>query len=154
MNPKFRKKLLTFFIFIFCLFQHHSSKAQNNNVPKVVTDSFYSIFPDAKEITWYNALTYCKATFKNGQSQIKSTFSLKGELIKNELMITFNQLPDTVQASFKSSKYANIPIKEIIKVEEKRKVHYYRITVMKGAVNKTSLQFSTGGKLVSERNFL
>ena len=141
-------------ILLLTLFLFHYSNAQNKSISTVVLDSFNARFPNASAVVWNDMFTSCRASFKTGTTEMKATFSGKGNWFRTETKITYDLLPDSVKEGFKKTKYANIPVKDASKTEEKNKPVQYRITVMKGAVNKTGLVFSTEGALVSEKNFL
>ena len=143
-----------YFILVLTLFKFPFSFAQNKTIPVVVSDSFNARFPNATAVLWNDMFTSCRATFKIGTDEMKATFSSKGNWYRTETKINYDLLPLTVQEGFKKTKYANIPVKDATKTEEKNKPILYRITVMKGAVNKTGLVFSTEGALISEKNFL
>ncbi len=139
---------------LLALFLFHYSNAQNKSISTVVLDSFNARFPNASAVVWSDMFTSCRASFKVETAEMKATFSSKGNWFRTETKITYDLLPDVVKEGFKKTKYANIPVKDVSKTEEKNKPIQYRITVMKGAVNKTGLVFSTEGALVSEKNFL
>ncbi len=141
-------------ILLLNLFLFQFLNAQNKSISTVVLDSFNARFPNATAVVWNDMFTSCRVTFTIGTAEMKATFSSKGNWFRTETKITYNLLPDVVKEGFKKTKYANIPVKDVSKTEEKNKPIQYRITVMKGAVNKTGLVFSTEGTLISEKNFL
>ena len=141
-------------VLLLILFSVQLTYAQNKSISTVVLDSFNARFPNATEPIWNDMFTSCRVSFKMGATEMKATFSSKGNWFRTETKITYDLLPDAVKEGFKKTKYANIPVKDASKTEEKNKPIQYRITVMKGAVNKTGLVFSSEGALISEKNFL
>ena len=130
------------------------SNAQYGKSPAIVLDSFAVKYPNATAIAWKGNNYSFKATFKMGDNEIKSAFSTKGKWLGAETKMIYNNLPAEVKDGFMKSKYAVIPIRDIAKLEEEGKPLQYRITVMKGTLNKTSLVFSNTGELMSDKNFL
>ena len=144
------------YLSVFCLlmFTTTISKSQYGMTPAIVIDSFAAKYANTTAIVWKGNNYSFQATFKMGDNEMKSAFSTKGKWLGTETKMIYNNLPAEVKDGFMKSKYAVIPIRDIAKLEEKGKPLQYRITVMKGTLNKTSLVFSNTGELMSEKNFL
>ena len=144
------------YLSIFCLliFLTTISNAQYGKPPAIVIDSFEAKYTSATTLVWKDNNYSFQAAFKMGNSEMKSTFSSKGKWLREETKMIYNNLPAEVTDGFMKTKYAAIPIRDIAKLEERGKPLQYRITVMKGTLNKTSLVFSNTGQLMSDKNFL
>ena len=146
--------LKKYFFTVAILVASFAGKAQLRKIPAAVTDSFSLKFSNATAVEWKDKLSSFQAAFKDGKKEVKASFLGKGVWLRTETRLLFDDLPAEVKEGFKKSKYADTPVKDVAELEEKNKPTQYRITVMKGPLNKTSIVFSKTGQLVSDKNFL
>lgn len=131
----------------------YSASAQFRKIPAVVTDSFKVKFENASGVSWKDKLTSFQADFKQGDKEMKASFSSNGEWIKTETKHTYQSLPADVKDGFKKSKFADLSVLDVLQVDEKDKDTQYRIIVKKNDVAKRSLVFSKTGQLISDNAF-
>lgn len=127
-----------------------SANAQFRKIPAEVTDSFKAKYANASGVSWKDKLTSFQAEFKQGDKEMKASFSSTGEWIKTETKHSFESLPSDVKDGFKKSKFADLNIVDVLQAEEKDKETQYRIVVKKNDIAKRSLVFSKTGQLVSD----
>ena len=145
------KKLL---FSIVILFSVASVNAQFRKIPAEVTDAFKAKYATASGVSWKDKISAFQADFKIEDKDLKATFSSKGEWLKTETKHSFEKVPLEVKDGFKKSKYASLPVQEVMKIEAKDEVTQYRLTVKKNDFNKRYLIFSTEGQLVSDNTSL
>ena len=141
------KKSVFSFVLLLVMF---SAKAQFRKIPAVVTDSFKVRFENASGVSWKDKLTSFQADFKQGEKEMKASFSSNGEWLKTETKHTYQSLPAEVKDGFKKSKFADLNVLDVLQVDEKDKDTQYRIIVKKNDVAKRSLVFSKTGQLTSD----
>ena len=141
------KKSVFSFVLLLVMF---SANAQFRKIPAVVTDSFKVRFENASGVSWKDKLTSFQADFKQGEKEMKASFSSNGEWIKTETKHTYQSLPAEVKDGFKKSKFADLNVLDVLQVDEKDKDTQYRIIVKKNDVAKRSLVFSKTGQLTSD----
>jgi len=127
-----------------------AASAQFRKIPAAVTDSFKAKYENASNVSWKDKLTSFQAEFKQGDKEMRSTFSSSGTCIKTETKHQYESLPLEVKDGFKKSKFANLNIIGVLEVEEKDKGEQYHITVKKNDIAKRSLVFSKEGQLISD----
>jgi hypothetical protein len=128
-----------------------SANAQFRKIPAEVTDSFKAQYANASQVTWSDNLTNFQATFKLGNDNVRAYYNSKGEFIKSEKNITFNELPVEVKDGFKKSKYAEWTVKDIRYVAEKGKQTQYRLQVIRNNdIIRKNLIFSTTGQMLDD----
>jgi hypothetical protein len=145
-----RKWFFSFVFFITVV----SANGQFRKIPAVVTDAFKAKYGNASAVSWKDKFSSFQADFKVGNTEMKSTFTSKGEWLKTEKKHAFVSIPTDVKDSFKKSKYADLTVSEIIEVEEKDKQTQFKMTVKKGDLNKKRLVFAKTGQLVSDNSLL
>lgn len=131
-----------------------SSNAQFRKIPAVVTDAFKAKYEDASGVSWRDKLSSFQADFKLGDKEMRSTFSSKGEWLKTETRYDYVSVPGDVKDGFKKSKYAELSVQEVTRIEEKDKPVQYKIMVKKNDFNKRYLVFSKTGQLLSDNTSL
>jgi hypothetical protein len=142
------------FFSLVVLFTVASANAQFRKIPAEVTDAFKAKYATASGVSWKDKISSFQADFKIDDKDMKSTFSSKGEWLKTETKHSFEKVPLEVKDGFKKSKYANLPVQEVMKIEEKDEVTQYRLMVKKNDFNKRYLIFSTEGQLISDNTSL
>ncbi len=141
------KKCMVSFVLLLAMF---SANAQFRKIPAEVTDSFKVKYENASGVSWKDKLTSFQADFKQGDKEMRATFSPGGEWMKTETKHSYESLPPDVKDGFKKSKFADLTINEVLQVEEKDKETQYRIVVKKNDIAKRSLVFSKTGQLISD----
>jgi len=142
----FKKWMFSFVLLLVMV----SANAQFRKIPAEVTDSFKAKYANASGVSWKDKLTSFQAEFKQGDKEMKASFSSTGEWIKTETKHSFESLPSDVKDGFKKSKFADLNIVDVLQAEEKDKETQYRIVVKKNDIAKRSLVFSKTGQLVSD----
>jgi hypothetical protein len=128
-----------------------SANAQFRKIPPEVTDSFKARFDKATQVSWTDNLINFQATFKLGNDNVRAFYNSKGELLRSEKNVTFEELPLNVKDGFKKSKYADWTVKDIRYIEDKDKQVQYRLQVVKNSdIIRKNLLFSTTGQLVDD----
>ncbi|MDB5246343.1 MAG: hypothetical protein JWQ40_737 [Segetibacter sp.] len=140
------KKLIFSYVLLLLMF---SASAQFRKIPAEVTDAFKAKYATATGVSWRDKLSSFQADFKVGEKDMKATFSSKGEWVKTETKYDYNSVPADVKDGFKKSKYADLPVQEVTRVEEKDKTEY-KFLVKKSDFGKKYLVFSKSGQLVSD----
>jgi len=145
------KKLLLSLVVLFTL---TSVDAQFRKIPAEVTDAFKAKYATASGVSWKDKISSFQADFKIDDKDMKATFSSKGDWLKTETKHSFEKVPLEVKDGFKKSKYADLPVQEVMKIEVKDEVTQYRLMVKKNDFNKRYLIFSTEGQLISDNTSL
>jgi hypothetical protein len=110
------------FIFsLVVLFSVASVDAQFRKIPAEVTDSFKVKYANASGVSWKDKLLFIQADFQDRQQRNEVMFSSKGEWLKTETKYSFDKVPIDVKDGFKKSKYADMPVQEVLLIEEKDK---------------------------------
>jgi hypothetical protein len=130
-----------------------SADAQFRKIPAEVTDAFKAKYEDASGVSWKDKLSAFQADFKLGNKEMKAVFSSKGEWLKTETKYDYNSVPADVKDGFKKSKYADLNVLNVTRVEETDKTEY-KIIVKKNEYNKKSLVFNRNGQLLSDNGSL
>src|SRR3954470_10284069 len=141
------KKWMFSFVLLIAMY---SANAQFRKIPAEVTDSFKVKYENASGVSWKDKITSFQAEFKQGDREMRSTFSSTGEWLKTETKHSFESLPDEVKDGFKKSKFADLTVVDVLQVEEKEKETQYRVVVKKNDIAKRSLVFSKTGQLISD----
>ncbi|HEX8460732.1 MAG TPA: PepSY-like domain-containing protein [Segetibacter sp.] len=139
---------------IVILFTVASVNAQFRKIPAEVTDSFKARYATASGVSWKDKLTSFQADFKIDNKEMKSTFSTKGDWIKTETKCSLEKVPLEVKDGFKKSKYASLPVQDVLKIEGKDQLTQYKVTVKKNDFNKRYLVFSSEGQMISDNTML
>ena len=127
-----------------------SVNAQFRKIPAEVTDSFKVKYENASAVSWKDKLTSFQAEFKQGDKEMRATFSSTGEWIKTETKHDYESLPPDVKDGFKKSKYADLIPVEVMQVDEKDNEIQYRLVVKINDISKRSLLFAKEGQLISD----
>ena len=132
-----------------------SANAQFRKIPAEVTDAFKAKYENATGVSWKDKLTSFQADFKLKDKQMKSTFSSKGEWLKTETKYDYQSVPGDVKDGFKKSKYAEMTVLDVTRIESKDyPVPQYKLVVKKNDFNKKYLVFSKSGQLLSDNGSL
>ena len=132
--------------FLFLIF---SADAQFRKIPAEVTDAFKAKYAEASGVTWRDKLSSFQAEFKVGEKEMRSVFSSKGDWLRTETKFDYVSLPAEVKDGFKKSKYADLSVLEVNRVEEADQINY-KVIVKKSEFNKKFLVFSKTGQLMSD----
>ena len=141
------KKWMFSFILLIAM---NSANAQFRKIPAEVTDSFKAKYENASGVSWKDKITSFQAEFKQGDKEMRATYSSTGDWLKTETKHSYESLPADVKDGFKKSKFADLPVVDVLQVEEKDKETQYRIVVKKNDIAKRSLVFSKTGQLISD----
>src|SRR3954451_21684626 len=112
------KKWMASVAFLFVML---SSNAQFRKIPAEVTDSFKAKYADASAVSWKDKISSSQADFKMDDKEMRAIFSSKGEWLKTETKYSYDKLPGDVKDGFKKSKYADIPVSEVVQIDDKEK---------------------------------
>ena len=123
--------------------------AAQGKAPSAVTIAFNQKFPEAKNVHWdkENAHEY-EASFVWNASKYSANFSDSGEWLETESAITFNQLPEKVQAAFKAVNKAST-IKAVAKIETLKGKIKYEIEIKKG-IKTTEFFYDSDGVVLKK----
>jgi hypothetical protein len=130
-----------------------SADAQFRKIPAEVTDAFKAKYEKASGVSWKDKLASFQANFKIGEKEMKAVFSPQGEWLKTETKYDYNSVPSDVKNGFKKSKYADLSVLNVTRLEEKDNTEY-KIVVKKNEYNKKYLVFNKSGQLLSDSGSL
>jgi Protein of unknown function (DUF2874). len=138
------------------------SKSENNspvNINQEVKEALSEKYPEAKDVKWTNKGNYIIAEFnspiitKVATYKHSAWFDNTGKWHMTETDITFDQLPEAVKTSFKSSEYATWRIDDVDKIE-RNSVEIVYVIEIEQVVNKIEteidLYYSEDGILVKK----
>lgn len=117
----------------------------------VVVNALNNKYPNAKKVEWETKSGYKVADFNLDSKEVEAWFSPDGEWVMTETNIPYNELPQTVQTSFKGSTYANWRIDDVDKLERSNAETIYIIEVEQGETD-IDLYYSEDGTLIKEIN--
>ncbi len=124
----------------------------DNYTPEdVVLNTFNSMYPDAKRVEWETKAAYKVADFHFNSKEMEAWFEANGKWVMTETDILFDELPSTVQDSFKSSMYATWRVEDVDKLERSETEVIYIIEVEEGK-NEFDLYYTEDGTLIKEVN--
>ncbi len=144
------KKWIVSFVLVLVMF---AANAQLRKIPAEVTDAFKAKYETATSVSWRDKLSAFQAEFKIGEKEMKAVFSPKGEWLRTETEYDYNSVPLDVKDGFKKSKYADLNVLAVTRIEEKDKTEF-KIVVKKNEFNKKLLVFSKSGQLISDNGSL
>lgn len=143
------KMKLTLFVLLF-LFGSFMVHAQVRKIPSEVTEAFKTRYPHGEKVSWKDDITSFEAQFILNGYEMTAYFTSKGDWLKSEKKIKFEELPAAVQNGFSKSKYTDWEKSSVSEVDKDEENIQYRIMVKKSAVQKKYLYFDTNGKLIKE----
>jgi hypothetical protein len=129
-------------------------------VPSVVNSAFTSQYPQASLKSWTMDKGQYIATFKYDNREWTAHYSAEGNWLRSERNIkNMANVPYSVRAAIKSSKYASYHVDAIARLQMPDHSNMYRVRVDNnngnetayqgaGAVDAESLYFSEGGSLI------
>lgn len=123
------KKIIFVAVAFICAYA--TSFAQSKT-PNAVTITFNQKFPNASNVKWdkENAHEY-EASFVWKGEKHSANFNDTGEWLETESPITFNQLPEKVQAAFNAS-HKVTTIKAVAKIETSKGQTQYEVEIKQG----------------------
>lgn len=123
--------------------EHHSGSIPD----EAVLQAFENKYPGINKVEWETKYDYKVAEFKNGSNETEAWFDTNGNWVMTETDIPYNQLPQAVQTSFKSSEYADWKVEDVDKLERTEIETLYIIEVEKGEAE-ADLHYTEEGLLV------
>lgn len=139
------KLTLLFSIIVICGLQ-----AQFRKIPAEVTDAFKSRYPHAEQVTWKDDFGSFEAEFLLNNYEMCAHFSSKGDWLRSERMIKYNELPQMVKDGFEKSRYAGWEKGSIHEISKSTEALQYRMLIKKSGAQKKYLFFDANGKLNRE----
>jgi hypothetical protein len=120
-----------------------------SKTPVAVMVAFNQKFPDAKKVRWEKELSAkYEADFKWNSQAYSASFDVNGEWLQTETHLSFNQLPEKVQAVFKSAN-KGAKVREVTKIETSDGTIKYEVEVMNGFKGKDIIYSEDGTVLKS-----
>jgi len=140
------KKIIFFAMALVCAYA--TSFAQSKT-PMAVTTAFNQKFPNATKVKWdkENAHEY-EASFDWKGEKLSANYSDKGEWLETESPISFNLLPEKVQATFNSA-HKGATIKGVAKIETSKGITKFEVEFKQG-VKTVELFYTADGTEVKE----
>ncbi len=130
-----------------CVF---SVSAQFRKIPAEVTDAFKLKYANASGVSWKDKISGFQADYVLANKPMKSMFSAQGTWMKTETKEDYKTIPTEIKDGFRKSKYADMIVLTLTKVEEKDKQTVYKMSVKKTDSGKKNLVFSNKGQLLSD----
>ena len=127
-----------------------SSKAQGDNVPKEVKETFTSQYPSAEDVVYKDNLLTVWVNFTMNGEKYAANYTKKGQWKNTEKEWAFEKLPDKVKDGFQKSKYADWKVEETKMIYRAGGTEWYRVKVRKNDVQKKFLYFNKDGQLVDD----
>ncbi|MDH6305085.1 putative membrane protein YkoI [Parabacteroides sp. PF5-5] len=129
-----------------------SCNDDDNYTPEdVVVNAFKSKYPQATKVEWETKAGYKVADFHFNKNELEAWFEPTGEWVMTETDITYNELPQAVQNSFKASSYADWKVDDVDKLERHNTETVYIIEVEQGK-QEVDLYYTEDGSLIKEIN--
>lgn len=129
------------------LFSSCSDQHTGTIPDEAILNAFDSKYPGINKVEWETKYEYKVAEFKNGSYETEAWFDAGGNWVMTETDIPYNQLPQTVQTSFKSSEYRDWKVEDVDKLERANIETLYIIEVEKGEAE-ADLHYTQEGVLV------
>ncbi len=124
--------------------------AQIRKIPAEVTEALKTKYPDAAQVTWKDKITVFAASFEMNNLQYEARFNSKGAWQSTERPISEDELPDGVKDGIGKSKYAEWPVKSVVRIELPGDKIQYRLLVSKSDLQKKYLLFNEMGQLLKD----
>jgi len=123
-----------------------SSSAQSKT-PQAVSDAFNKKFPNATKVKWEkeNAKEF-EASFNLKGVDYSANYSDTGEWMETESTIAFNDLPNSVKATFNAS-HPNAKVKEVAKIETSKGQIQFEVELKQGMKTVEFLYNSDGTEI-------
>ncbi|MGZ5285976.1 MAG: PepSY-like domain-containing protein [Flavisolibacter sp.] len=139
---------LAFFLLIFSLI----ASAQVRRIPAEVTTAFEIQYPQAGQVSYKDQLKGVTVHFVQDSIKMIAKYSNDGTWKETEKATRYEQLPSEVHDGFKKSKYADgeWKISEAAILILPGETERYRVKVEKNELQKKSLLFEKGGRLIKE----
>ena len=122
---------------------------QVKSVPQTVTNSFTTMFPDAKNIDWKDKLTDYQVFFLTNNSKCEAKFSLDGKWISTERQIKNDSMPEKIKDNIRLSKYADWNIQSAYVLIFPDQDDQYHIVVTRDDFPNKILFFNKTGQLIN-----
>src|ERR1700742_3822397 len=129
-----------------------SVHAQLRSLPSAVTDSFKAKYPNAKQVSWSDKLSYWQVGFYLDADALTAKFKNTGEWQSAMKKIAQTSLPAEVQDGFSKSLYADDDWKVStgMVLYLPGDVTQYAVQVEKSSLQKKNLVFNSKGRLIKE----
>jgi hypothetical protein len=123
-----------------------SSFAQSKT-PQAVLEAFNKKFPNATKVKWEkeNAKEF-EASFNLKGVDYSANYSDTGEWMETESTIDFNDLPNSVKATFNAS-HPNTKVKEVAKIETSKGQTQFEVEIKQGMKTVEFLYNSDGTEI-------
>ena len=127
-------------------------RAQLRTLPSAVTDSFKTHYPNARQVSWSDKLSYWQVSFYVDADALTAKFKSTGEWQSSMKKIAQTSLPADVQDGFSKSLYADgeWTVSTVQVLYLPGDVTQYAIQVEKSSFQKRNLLFNSKGRLIKE----
>ena len=135
----------SFLLFAFVVIANMLATAypsSNDEIPKIVQDSFASRHPGIKAKWEEEDLKY-EANFEKDGKEMSAVFDVSGKLLETEIEIEFESLPKTISEYLQKNNKGKI--KEASKITNANGLITYEVEV-----GKSDLMFDAQGNFISE----
>jgi Putative beta-lactamase-inhibitor-like, PepSY-like len=146
------KKLLFYCLLLGGLLVVSSVHAQLRTLPSQVTDSFKVHYPNAKQVSWSDKLSYWQASFYVDADALTAKFKSSGEWQSSMKRIAQTILPAEVQDGFAKSLYndGDWTVSTVQVIYLPGDITQYAVQVEKSSIQKKNLLFNSKGRLIKE----
>ncbi len=144
------KKIVTLIALTFVINISKAQKTKLSEIPKAVSESFKTNFPDVKGEVWEKEKEKdnFEAEFKINTVEISATFNSDGKLIEREVKMNISELPETITEYIKKN-YPDYKLSEASRIVNSDGVLSYEAEIMKGK-NTTDLLFDSNGSFLEK----
>lgn len=147
------KKIIPFFLVLFCLANLGSCK-QKLNVPSAVQEAFEQKFLNTQEASWeYDSENNLwEVEFLVDETELSAVFNADGEWMETEMDIPFSELPQMIQDALNTD-YPDYNIEELEWIESPEGVFYEVDFALDNAGEESELEilFASDGSVVLEK---
>ena len=138
-----RQIVLVMLILFFASAMTHAQ----TKVPKKVKIAFEEKFPTATNVNWdKEGKNEYEASFEMNGIKYSANFNKKGIWLETEISMTFSQLPDNIQKSFKAN-YNDLEIKGAAKIENSEGIIIYEIEYIRDGKTKEAIFNNDGSEI-------
>ena len=142
------KKIVTLIALVFAINISKAQKTKVSEIPKAVSESFKTNFPDVKDEVWEKEKDNFEAEFKINTVEISATFNSDGKLLEREVKMNISELPETITEYIKKN-YPDYKLSEASRIVNSDGVLSYEAEIMKGK-NATDLLFDSNGSFLEK----
>ena len=147
------KKIIPFFLILFCLI-HLGSCKQKLNVPSAVQEAFEQKFLNPQDASWeYDSENNLwEVNFLVDETKLSAVFNADGEWMETEMDIPFSELPEVIQDALNAD-YPDYNIEELEWIESPEGV-FYEVDfalINEGEESELEILFASDGSVVLEK---